>query len=235
MKICLTFLSLLFSTLMLPAQIDQATPGEKQALDKAIPIIVHTLDQFNSDDWEITQDFYSGDVLVNQKPDVPLDINQNFEREYRIKYNSERYNTLLKPLQDKIMEAVNQGDLNKAQALGKENKRFISFTVDVYINRRISNVNPNDKETVKLDVKGVDFCYHTGKDQYDNDISSYLLLFGNWKTAKYGEYGLHYHFIHPPKTPYIENIEIIIKGADDYIVQLLKTVNWSEMQNALSP
>ena len=231
----LLLLLLFISTKILNAQVANATAAEKKVLDKAIPLIIQTLDQFNNGDWELTQDFYGGDILVNQKPDVPLDINQNFEREYRVKYNSYRYNTLLKPTQDKIKEALDKGDMNQVQKLSGENRKYMSFTVDVYINRKIAAITPGETGTILTQVKGTDLCYHTNKDQYENETNTYFLLFGNWKNAKNGQYGLHYTFVHPTKTPYIENIVIILKGADDYIQHLLKTVDWSPLQNALTP
>jgi hypothetical protein len=231
----LLLLLLLMSTKSLDAQVANATAAEKKVLDKAVPLIIQTLDQFNNGDWELTQDFYGGDISVNQKPDVPMDINQNFEREYRVKNNSDRYNTLVKPAQDKMKEALDRGDVSQVQKLSGENRKYMSFTVDVYINRKIATITPGEKGTIPTQVKGIDLCYHTNKDQYENETNTYFLLFGNWKTAKNGQYGLHYAFIHPAKTPYIENIVIILKGADDYLQHLLKTVDWSLMQNALTP
>jgi hypothetical protein len=235
MKIFAVGFFLFSSICQLKAQSDNATPEEKKVLGKAIPLIIQTLDQFNSDDWELVQDYYGNDVMVNQKPDVPLDINQNFEREYRVKYNSGRYDSIIKPIFENVNDAIAKGDLTKAQELGKENKKYSSFTVDVYINRKIASINPDESGTIRTKVKSVDYCYHTNKDQYDNVTNSYFLLFGNWKTAKNGQYGLHYSFTRPHKTPYIENIVIIIKGADDYIQLLLKNVDWSLIQNALTP
>ena len=54
--------------------------------------------------------FYSGEISVNIAPAVPLDINNNFERKYRAAVNSDRYNALIKPLQDKISAAMQQND-----------------------------------------------------------------------------------------------------------------------------
>jgi hypothetical protein len=59
--------------------------------------------------------------------------------------------------------------------------------------------------------------------------SAYVLVFGNWQTAKWdaGNKWYRFHFAHPQNTPYIENIVIQIFGADDRIKKLLKTIDWN--------
>jgi len=212
------------------AQLRDPSPEEKKALDKVVPVIEDILDHFNSNDWDKAQDYYNNDIAVNPNPDVPLDINCNFEREYKVKMNSDRYNSLIKPLVDKIMDASQKGDYQTTLSLGKQNELLSRFTVDVYINRKIAEVT--GKRSKKITVNGVPYAYHLDEDS--NTPARYCLLFGNWATARPNEYGLGFHFIHPHKTPFIENVAFIIQGADDRVQQLLKTINWSEVQNALT-
>lgn len=234
--IALLMLFLLFGTFEAKAQVRDATPAEQKALDKAIAAITDALDRFNNNDWNKEQDFYSGQIGVHPTHDVPMDVDNNFERQYHVQANSERYNTLIQPLQQKINDALQQGDNNKVLELGKQLKALSWLTVDVYINRRVVNVFAADKgKNIKLSSMGAGYCYQIKKDQYGNNANSYWLLFGNWQTATNGGYGLTYHFKHPPVTPYIENIAITITGADDRIQELLKTINWSELQDALTP
>ena len=63
------------------------------------------------------------------------------------------------------------------------------------------------------------------------------LLFGNPKAIKWDPASLYfyYYFAHPPNSPFIENVEIRIYGADDRIQQLLRKVDWKEVNLALTP
>jgi len=235
MKFPVTLLSL-FSLLLglnANAQLRNPTPAEKAALDKAVTSIENILDQFNSDDWDKEQDYYTGEIAINGHADVPMDIDNNFERQYHVKMNSDRYNTLIKPIEDKITAAMQQSDFATVQQLGKQNKALSWLTVDVYINRHTANVYPgNHAKTTKLNVTGIPYAYKT---KGDGGEIEYSLLFGNWETAQNGEYGLNYHFKRPHVTPYIENIVFIVHGADDRIQQLFKKVAWADIQNALTP
>ncbi len=205
----------------------------KKVLDKAVSAIVYTLDQFNSNDWDKINDYYNNDISLNEKPNDPIDINCNFERQYRVRNNSDRYNDKIRPLVEKIKAATQQTDYQTALDVGKQYKALSNFTVYAYINR--NNASVTDTGVTRITVNGVPLAYHTNQGYYDNFTNSYWLLFGNWTTAKPGQYGLNFHFNHPNKTPYIENIVIISEGADDRIKELLKTVNWSEVQNGLTP
>jgi hypothetical protein len=134
---------------------------------------------------------------------------------------------------DKINAARQQNDYLTILELGKQNKALSVLTVYAYVNR--NNAGVTGDGATRINVNGVPYAYHTNQDNYGNTASSYWLLFGNWSSAKPGQYGLNFHFTYPNKTPYIENIVIIIFGADDRIQELLKTVNWSEVQNGLTP
>jgi len=223
----------LLLSLSASAQLRDATPAEKVVLDKAVSAIENILDQFNSDDWDKQQDYYSSEIAVNGHADVPMDIDNNFERQYQVRMNSDRYNTLIKPIEEKITAAMQQSNYATVQQLGKQNKALRWLTVDVYINRHTANVFPaNHAKTTKLNLRGAPYAYKTKNDDGENE---YSLLFGNWETAQNGEYGLNYRFKRPHVSPYIENIVFIIHGADDRIQQLLNTVSWADMQKALTP
>jgi hypothetical protein len=68
------------------AQLRDPTTQEKTALDKISVALISTLDQFNSDDWDKINDYYSP-LSVNPNPGVPIDIDNNFERQYRVRLN----------------------------------------------------------------------------------------------------------------------------------------------------
>src|SRR5690348_11222886 len=121
--------------------------AQKKVLDKVIPKIIQVLDQFNSSDWEIANDYYNGDPLVSITHYVPHDIDQNFEREYKPNQNSERFKKLIQPLYNRINELMQQQRMpsDSILALGDKIKSLNNVTVYVYINRIALDVVPDPK------------------------------------------------------------------------------------------
>jgi hypothetical protein len=142
---------------------------------------------------------------------------------------------LIKPLQEKIEDAMQKGDNELALSVGKQFRALSEITVYAYVNRYDLNFNPHSGKVVPMQVKGVPYSYKVSQDQYGNKANGYWLLFGNWATAKAGEDIQYYHFIHPKKTPYVENVAVLVFGADDRIKELLSSVDWAAIQKALTP
>lgn|SRR6185437_8640128 len=235
MKTLAIALVLLLSAPGLKAQLRDATPAEQHVLDKAVAVITRTLDQFNSNDWDKTQDYYSGEIAVNPRPAVPLDIDNNFERQYMVRVNSDRYDRLIKPIVEKISDAMQQNNTALVLSLGKQNKALVSLRVDVYINRQNLDFNLHGKDVFPLHITGTAYGYKVKGGENGNEGNSYWLLFGNWAAARPNQYGMGFSFVYPKKTPYIENIAMVIQGADDRINELLNNVDWQAMNNALTP
>lgn len=211
--------------------------AQKKVLDKAIPRIIQVLDQFNGRDWELTSDFYNGKPLIGLSSGVPLDIDQNFERQYKTAENSERFNRLLKPIYDRINELMKQqpAPYDSILALGDKMESLSNITVYVYINRENLETHPDPKKD--LSIPGAAFAHRdTGQYFQSEKGYSYYLGFGNWKAATWdAAHGwLHFNFIHPRHTPYIENIVVIFFGADDRVKELLNKVDWKILNDALT-
>lgn len=215
--------------------VEEPSPAQTKVLDKAIPIIIKVLDQFNSSDWELSSDFYNGDPLVSIHPNVPIDIDQNFEREYKAAENSERFNRLIKPMYNRINEMMQQQPIpyDSVTALGDKVKAMSNVTVYVYINRTALNIVPNAKTDLK--IPGVAIAQKAPGEYFKSDKRySYWLCFGNWQTAKAGENGFTFKFKHPNDTPFIENIVVIFFGADDRVQELLNKIDWKVLNDALT-
>ena len=209
--------------------------AQKKVLDNAIPKIIQVLDQFNGSDWELASDFYNGTPLVGLSSSVPLDIDQNFERVYKAKENSGRSNKLLKPLFDRINELMKKQPIpyDSVTALGDQVKALSGVTVYVYINRPSLDISPNPRADLK--IPGVAIAQKAPGEYFQSDKRySYWLCFGNWQTAKAGDGRISFKFTHPKHTPYIENIVVIFFGADDRVEELLKKVDWSVLNAALT-
>jgi hypothetical protein len=65
---------------------------------------------------------------------------------------------------------------------------------------------------------------------------AYVLFFSNGRKGRWEEVNDVYRnfFIHKPGTPFIENIEVRIFGSEDRIKELLRTVDWNQVNAALT-
>ncbi|HVZ20730.1 MAG TPA: hypothetical protein VG871_06695, partial [Vicinamibacterales bacterium] len=63
-----------------------------------------------------------------------------------------------------------------------------------------------------------------------------VLAYGDWSTATPASGGrlVTFKFTHPPASPYLENIIVTIDGAEDRVDELLKTVDWTKLNDALT-
>jgi hypothetical protein len=175
--------------------------------------------------------------MVGISSDVPIDIDQNFEREYNVSQNSERFKTLIKPIYDRINQLMQKQPVpyNSITTLGAKAKALSNVTVYVYINRSSLDVHPDPKSDPK--IEGVAFVHKSPGEYFNSEKGySYYLGFGNWTAAKWDtELGwLHFNFRHPKHTPYIENIVVIFFGANDRVQELLNKVDWKILNDALT-
>ena len=215
------------------AELRDPTPAEKAVLDKVIDAIGKTLDGIDNDDWEKSQDFYDGNPQVNDHPAVPLDINQNFQRDYRVRVGSRREQEVLKPLEEQLMSA---SSVEAKVAIGRKLRPLTTLTAYAYIN--MGTVDVKQAPNPGLTVAGAAFVYAVEPSEAfcQSGASCYLLGFGNWQAArrKPGEQALRFPFAHKPGTPFVENVVIRLTGADDRIRELLRTVDWNALNDALT-
>jgi hypothetical protein len=212
------------------------TPAQTAVLNKIIPAITNTFDKFTGNDWVVNQDFYNNDPLVSKDPDVPFDIDQNFQRDYELDQHSDSYKEQMQPLLDKINECISHSQYDSAEAVGKKIKALSKFTVYAYINYANINIHPGIAGLTQLNLTGCDNAYKAKKDQYGNNAATYWLLFGDWNSAKWdAEHDwLHYHFTHAALTPFVENVVVLIIGDNNYITQKIQSIDWSVIKNALT-
>ena len=65
---------------------------------------------------------------------------------------------------------------------------------------------------------------------------AYVLFFSNGKAGRWEDVNDVYRnfFVHPPNTPYIENLEVRIYGSEDRIKELLRKIDWKQLNSALT-
>lgn len=215
------------------AALRDPTPEEKQALDKATAAIGAIFDPIENDDWEKAQDFYDGNPQVNTRPDVPLDINQNFQRDYHVRPGSRRERDLIQPLEKQLQSA---GSPEAMLAIGRKVRPLMTLSAYAYINMGAVDVKQAAGAAPK--AAGAAFVYAVDpKEAFcQSGASCYLLGFGNWQAARRrpGEQALRFVFTHKAGTPFVENVVIRLTGADDRIRELLQTLDWNALNNALT-
>ncbi len=203
------------------------TPAEQRVLERYRDTIHSVLDAFDSDDWDTTTDFDVDDnVLVSNDPDVPLDVDELIQRSYTVKKDSPLYQREVAPFLAKMQQ---MSSMEMAQA-GKKLKK-LRLEVQVHFNRAAADRDARTKP--HLQVPGAVYSFLTEQSQ-DQRSQTVVLLFGDWKSAQQRSDDLKFHFKHPMHTPAIENVVVQLQGSPDRIKELLRSVDWKRVNDALA-
>jgi hypothetical protein len=216
------------------AELRKPTAAEQAVLQKYRDVINKVLDQFQSDDWDESVDFSVDDeVTVHTDSGRPLDVDELSQRTYRVRNGSARFNNLILPVLQKIEQ---EPDPFKKGEVAKPIQNLNSLQVEVHFNIESLGINPPPASNHDLHIPGTAMAYPVSDNALSHG-SAYVLAFGNWKGLKWdADHGwYHFHFAHPQNTPYIENIEIRIFGADDRIQELFHAIDWNQVNAALTP
>ncbi len=257
-KITLIFLIQLFlSGLNFAQSVKEPSPAEKKLLNKVIPIIQSVLDQFGNNDWELDQDWYNGDPFVpaDDNGTGPIGLDQNFERDYKVTENSDRFNNIIMPLyeksqvlQDKVVVNIKKYENNPSAKAEKEygKKSPLLDSLDAINNKLeelselhvyayINNLYVKGKPVKDIDIPGAAMVTKENRGHFAPDFfKSYYIAFGNWKSAKWSDSQKAYYFKFKdtPKSS-VQNIVIIMTGAQDRMKELMKTIDWSVLNKAI--
>jgi hypothetical protein len=228
--ICFCF----FIPWILSAQSDLRPPAgaEGTVLNHYRDVVKAVLDTFQSDDWDEKIDYeVDDDVQVSSDRDVPLDINELTQRTYTVRNGSDLFQRDFAPIVEKLTATQ---DPNEMIALSKQLK-MNRFSVEVHFNRANEGVKPAPASNPDLHIPGVAMAYRVNNYKFEKG-TSVLLMFGDWKSATWqadnGWY--HFRFQHRFRDPAIENIVVQLDGAPERINELLKTVNWKQLNDALT-
>ena len=208
------------------------TPDDEKVVAKYTTVMNKVLDQFRSPDWDETIDATIAHPMANSMDDRPLDIDEDLIRTYTVRRDSKRYQTLIAPRLQKVaqLKDASQRDLERAQA-----EDLMHLQVQVHFNMLVVPMitAPNPKKDPK--IPGATFVHQDRDNPFSHGVA-YVLFFSNGKTGKWDETNAVYRsvFVHKPNTPYIENLEIRIYGAEDRIKQLLRTIDWKQVNSALT-
>jgi hypothetical protein len=226
--------ALLVLTTMASAQsaLRPPTDAEAKALSRITKVIGTVLKGFRSDDWDESIGDSLDDANVNTNAGVPLDVDTSLEWHYGVRNGSARWNSKIAPLMAKMQS---QTTPEAMAVVGQQMKELMHVHVVVHFNRSNSGVSPPPPANMSLRVAGPAFAYKVTNEQFE-DGAAYVLLFGRWQADKWDSDNDRYHFVfaHPNVTPFVENIEVRLYGAEDRLTELLRTIDWNKVNEALT-
>ncbi len=209
------------------------TPHEQQVLDRFSHVVDQVLAQFKDANWEENIDRSLAGVEVDANSESPLYINSFVQRTYDVRGSSERYKEHILPL---VKEMVQSSDLEQKKELNRQIQDLMHVQVRIRLNQPHIAVIPKPEENQNLQIPGTAFAYKIRNEDYSSG-TAYVLFFGETNALKWNpEHNwFDYTFAHPGNTPVVENVEFRIYGADDRIRELLQSIDWSQVNNALTP
>lgn len=210
----------------------QPTAAEDKAITKYVQTINKVMDQLGGPDWNEHIDEKIEHPMVNPMDDRPLDIDQLLRRSYEVRPDSKRFQTLIAPRQQKLalLKDASAKDLLRAQT---EDLKYLQ--VEAHFNLFVVPMigGPVPKRDPK--VPGATFVHQDRNNPFGHGVA-YVLFFSNGRVGKWDETNDVYRntFTHPPNSPYIENLEIRIYGAEDRVHELIRKIDWRQVNAALT-
>ncbi len=211
----------------------QPTEAEEKVITKYVTVVSKVFDQLGGPDWDEHIDQKIEHPMVNIMDDRPLDIDQLLRRNYEVRPGSKRFQTMIAPRQQKLalLKDASQKDLFRAQT---EELKYLQ--VEAHFNMFVVPMmsGPDPRRDPK--VPGATFVHQDRNNPFGHGVA-YVLFFSNGRAGKWDETNGVYRntFVHPPNSPYIENLEIRIYGAEDRIHELLRKLDWKQVNAALTP
>ena len=238
--------------------VKEPSPAEKKLLNRVIPIIQSVLDQFGNKDWALDGDWYNDDPLVpvSDNGTGPIGLDQNFERDYKVTENSDRFNNIIMPLYKKseqltdrmvagLKKFENDTSANAGKEYGKKSPLSDSLNAlnnkleelsELHVYAYINNLYVAGRPVKDIDIPGAAMVTKLNRGHFAPDFfKSYYIAFGNWKSAKWSDSQKVYYFKFKdtPKSS-VQNIVIVMTGAQDRMKELMNKIDWSVLNKALS-
>ena len=209
-----------------------ANPQELAVIEKIVHAIDGTLDKFVDSNWKqrSASDHEQFDVAMDASH--PLNFALQCDREFEIRPGSTLFNTKVKPVEDALLETK---DVAKMAELGKQIDGTMTFTIEAEPNSFSIQAEQADMAH-DPGAKGATFSFCQSEEQLDRYV-----VFGDaarWKP--YRNDGRDFAFAHPRQTPVVENLFIRFHAknpsgaAADRIHELIRTTNWTPIQESLT-
>lgn len=213
-------------------QKQKPTPDQEKAIARYTETMNKVLDQFRSDDWDETVDHTIEHPMINPQDDRPLDFDQLLQRTYHVRPGSKRYQTVVLPRTRKMER---EKDVTQKQLQAAQIRDLINLQVQVHANMFVVPMITGPDAKIDPKVPGATFVHQDRNNPFGYGVA-YVLFFSNGRPGKWDETNGVYRntFVHPPSTPFIENLEIRIYGPEDRIKELLRKIDWKQVNAALT-
>lgn len=208
------------------------TPGERRVLQRYSRVIDNVLAQFKDETWQENVDQSLANVEVDPNSEFPLHVNAFVQRTYLVRDSSPRYKEMVLPL---VRQMVLSSDLDEKRALNDQIQDLTRVQVQVRLNQPHIAVTPKPEDNHDLHIPGTALAYKIDDSRFFSQ-SGYVLLFGDAKALSWNSYHnwFDYKFMYGANSSSLENVEFLITGAEDRIQQLLRTVDWKQVNSALT-
>jgi hypothetical protein len=222
------------------------TADEAKVLARFFGAIASVTAGFADDNWQVSGGTLPDDPsheTIAAHARVPLDDCFGGDRTWTVREDSERYNSRVKPLYDRVKALADglvakyqsgqtaSGDKQEIDRVRQQIKNTSEVTMDVCAN------SPNVEATA-LTPNAPSLLPGVAAHKVSADVCGggttpcYVLAFGDWKSARASNGRYDFHFVHPAGSPYLENVVIRLQGADDRIQEMLKA-DWGRVSAAL--
>jgi hypothetical protein len=208
------------------------TPEEQKAITRYVDTMNKILDQFRSPDWDEKVDAAIDHPAVSTFGDRPMDIDQLLKRTYEVRKESKRYQTLVLP---RLKKLADEKDVTKKQLEAAQIEDLLHLQVQVHFNMLVVPMITGPDPKVDPKVPGATFVHKDRNNPFSHGVA-YVLFFSNGKPGRWEEVNDVYRnfFVHKPDTPFIENVEVRIFGPEDRIKELLRKIDWKQVNTALT-
>ena len=207
-------------------------PAEEKAIARYVQTMNKVLDQFRGPDWAEHIDATVEHPMINVMSDRPFDIDETLQRTYEVRPGSRRDQAMIAPALKKLAQIkdATQRDMERAKI---EDLKHLQ--VQIRFNQWVvPMITPPDPRRDPK-IPGATFVHHDRDNPFGHGVA-YVLFFSNGRTGRWDETNSVYRnvFVHKPGSPYIENVEIRIYGPEDRIRQLLRAIDWRQVNAALT-
>lgn len=223
--------------------------SEKEVITKAINVFDNTLiSSLQNIGWKVNeeQNGLNGVVANHPGPFRPLSLCSPF---FELKLSLDPNSDYGKKLQDSAEYYAQQSSQN-----ANDDKALVQATQNMFRIRNMQNISisidanspyikseyhtgSKDRFTV-LHIQSVPYAYQIYQAPSDNlgtpEESTYL-CFGKWDGADmHASSYVNYPFVHKQSASAIENFEIMIKAPASVANEIIKKIDWSKMNEALT-
>jgi hypothetical protein len=208
------------------------TPAEQKAITKYADVMNKVLDQFRSPDWDEKVDSTIDHPTASTFGDRPMDIDQLLQRTYEIRKDSKRYKTLVEP---RLKKLASIKDVSQKQLEAAKIDDLQHLQVQVHFNMLVVPMITGPEPGVDPKVPGAVFVHRDRNNPFSHGVA-YVLFFSSAKNGRWEEVNdvFRNFFVHKPDTPFIENVEVRIFGPEDRIKELLRKIDWRQVNGALT-